>query len=284
MNNTEFREFLARRHDGFWELLATSAGNAASVSKTIAGLQGAAFADGHRGPARTFSLVEQRIDALGAYQPSLIVELAAAWKRPAALGSDPMDEERDLLIAAWASAIRYLAPVAAVTVDELRTGIPAIRDEADVFFGPLELIPTSWSDLVAMFARGYLGWHKLRQLDRVKLNLGSVTPTRLDELLHIEGSGPQGLGCLRVLRGRETSLTADAATWLCSHLEHDAATNPKVASEAGFCIAAEIALCVRPQLRETLTRVAADAISSSGRPAEHARLAYVLLGTGWQTP
>ncbi len=293
METSDFRAFLASRDDGYWELLATAVGAESSVRKTVRGLTGSAFASGCNGPAVRFSLVERRIDALAVYQPRLVAELSASWTKPVSLSDDDMDQERDFLIAAWASATRYLVAEHAVTVQDLRSEVPAIRDEANVYFGAVQDAPSTWDELVRLFAQHEVRHQELRALDRVQLDLGPINHAMLEELLSVGAQSvswrrrvPTSLEFhrLRVLRGREGDLTLDASQFLCDRLWQEATSDQELLTESSFCVAVEVALVVAPDLRARLTKLVADTLSSNGNPEDLSYLSYVLLGSGWKMP
>lgn len=102
-------EYLSRRWDGPWELLATAAGVPESVARTKSALSARSLAATFDGEAVSPTLVEARVEAIAALDPRLLPQLAAQWPQPSTLASDPMDSASDFVVAAWLPALRFLS-------------------------------------------------------------------------------------------------------------------------------------------------------------------------------
>jgi hypothetical protein len=125
------RAALSKRFDGYWELVATAAGHAASTARTEEGLSAKALAQGAIGPAHAPSLVSERVEALAAFSPQALARLAGGWIRPRDMGENPW------WTAAWTSSLRHLK--ALEVIERRQVEAPALSKEiALLWYKPVE--------------------------------------------------------------------------------------------------------------------------------------------------
>ena len=280
MDAETFEHHLRSRGDGYWELLSTAAGAAESISRTTAGLTAATFRAGVGGAGGTPSLVQDRVEALAAYGKQVLIELSRDWPRPRVLSNDSKKGENDLLFGAWRSAFRFLVSQNAITYDDVATDLVGLQEESDICFGIRSPKIDSWDDLVDGVATGRIGYAKLRALDKRELPVPTIDAKCLMDLMTRGRSGAPELKRLRVLRGREDRLAADAVQCVCDTLT-EAARDPAQLSELGVCVAAELAIGHSHEVRFKLMDAVADELRVRGQPRNLAPLIYVLLQRGW---
>jgi hypothetical protein len=104
------------RRDSYWEFIATAAGDPQAVAITVHGLTREELDRGAHGDAIAPSIVRERVEALAAWNPARLAELASRWRKPAECIGDPYHE------AAWSAAERHLSTAKAA---------PAPRDPAE---------------------------------------------------------------------------------------------------------------------------------------------------------
>src|SRR6187399_266649 len=136
MKTDEFEARLRERHDGYWEMLATAAGLAASVEKTARGLHGDVLAEGPGPDTPTLSVTDLRIESLAVSHTKLLVELSRTWIGPNENLRDQLTSGKcDLLIVAWKTAMRHLLSAGAVDHGTLRSNPYIFRDTMEAHFG-----------------------------------------------------------------------------------------------------------------------------------------------------
>lgn len=263
MDHYRFREALASRSDGYFELLATAAGDPEATKRTHEGLTGGALTAGAHGPAVAPSLVAERVEALSVASAGRLGALSEGW---------PAGEDRGPFIdAAWRTALRHLQHLggaAAERAEALRRQ-PSLQAEAVRVWGPAAPPPVlEWEDLGAGPStldryRG-LAWAPLAEASLTAEDLSAVTPL-----------------ALRALRGRTTVLDASARAALrkaCADLPTDPA-------EAALWLETSEDVGVLGDIE--LNQVRDRLILRLGGSAEARNLipvAYVVLRRGWRVP
>lgn len=102
-------DYLLERRGGEWDLLATAAGAPDALRISLEGLSEAALQAHSNGPAISFSIVHERVNAVAAWDKSLLDGLAATWINPELISLDPYDSAADFWMTAWATSMRFLA-------------------------------------------------------------------------------------------------------------------------------------------------------------------------------
>lgn len=273
------RQHLLMRSDGYWELFATALGNVESIAKTVRGLTAESLAEASKGAAVSPSLVEQRVQALAAYDGALVRELTRAWKPMREIRADLFDEGVDFWTVAWSSSLRFLmeAPVGA-EAEELPL---ELRREVDVVFGGSRLV--SVDEGIELARDPSVPYRDLR---RVALRHdGEVSEPMLVRLL--ESNTPTGsqLERLRIFQGSPDILSVAAVAFLEDLLLRTWPRGMELPLVGGFPILIEIIVGrgTESAIVEVVDRLSAG-IDASLRPADWAPFAYLLLGTGWTCP
>jgi len=284
MKPEEFQARLSERYDGYWELLATAVGVAASVERTVRDLRGDVLAEGPGPRTPTLSVTELRIESLAVSHTELLVELSRNWTRPGDISQEQvMSGSFDLLIVAWKTAMRHLLAAGAVTHETLRNNLAVFRSDMDIHFGrPRWSIPGTWPELLAQVAGGHVPSHLLKDIDR---SLIARTPTDEESLKTLLApTTPGGNLCLermRLFRKAEDCLSVAAVDWLTSCLRSAVACRDPVVWTYEFCVATEVVATAT--LREELADCVVGFLQETGDVTRVIPLAYTLLGRGWRT-
>jgi hypothetical protein len=191
---SELQKALAKRCDGYWEMLATAAGMPASVEKSLQRLSAEELSMGFGHPD---CIIMERVEALAAWDPVVLADLSKTWVRPRTDRSLQWTQ-------AWRASLRHLKALNAVAPGEF--DVPELADEFDVLWGEVPEGPLSWSAIFEMMKGQPLSHYWLiRRLARS----GLVGPyPSLAELL----DAPPGM--LRLLRGNVSHLTSEARHYL----------------------------------------------------------------------
>jgi hypothetical protein len=255
------RAALSTREDSYWEMLAAAAGSPAALERVQGGLSRDALDGGSDGAAIAPSIVSERVEALAAWDPARLEVLARSWRAPAEVAEDP------LWLAAWTSALRHLH--ARGGTDRRAFAIPALATEASVLW-PEPRPARSWDEIVRDYGSRFVAYETVRLWATGPLSDAAI---RADQL----SNAP--LALLRVLRGRERLLTADARelwrTWTTDAHKRD---------PLDAAVAIELASKVEPV---ALSHARVE-LTSALRKMTDARaaipLAYVLVSPYWVAP
>jgi hypothetical protein len=275
------REALSARDDGYWELAAASAGAPSALERVRAGLTGEELERGARGDAIAPSVVRERVEAVAACDPRMLIEIAGGWGAPVELG------DRPFFAAAFGAALRHLAAHGAITRSAItrsevagsevagsRVAVdPELEAEVEILW-PLarDIEARRWRDLVDAHRRAaHVPFDRIRALARVPL---------VDRALGVNDVADAPWAMLRALRGREHLLDPSAR----AHLREVASGLSPDADPFDAAVLVEIASRVDPEL----LAIVRDAFVARlpGEPDARAviPLVYVLLGNGWVVP
>ena len=253
------------RDDGYWELLATALGHPEALMRTRQGLNAAEIEKGAMGLALAPSLIRERVEALAAYDPVLLVELSKGWLRPHAIGG------ADWWIAAWEPALRHLAACGAIdahAIDE-----ESLARERNLLWPRVAAEACSWRELLTAVgpAAGGLRGDTLRRLAHCELSnirLGAA---------EVEAAPPP---MLRLLRGR-WELLDESARASISRLARAQLAGDGDPFEAAIVVEAALACATLPL--EWARQALAARLHSAHDPRELIPLFYVLAGN-WRVP
>lgn len=255
-------EQLAKRMDGYWELVATAVGQEVSLDKTLTGLSAKELARGALGKAIAPSVIRARVEALAAYDPALLASLAREWIAPHEIVDDPA------WAAAWSTSLRHIKEVN--RLERADVDVPALAEEVDVlWFEPGQ--PISWYDTARRLAGAEKPWsyNELRKLARCAL----VEPSLSDQdLAHAR------VAMVRLLRGRTSILDSTAHTFIRDLAERTIQGLSSVAP-----LALEVALALTPERRQEFEALLLSRMRTVDDPRPLAPIAYVLLGA-WRVP
>jgi len=114
------------RYDGHWEFLATAAGLDASISKTISGLSAEELDKGAFGLAYAPSIIRERIDALAAWNMSLLSDVVEQWIPPKSIQGNWW------WASAWNASLRYLKQLGTIRREDVE--VPELAHEVDILY------------------------------------------------------------------------------------------------------------------------------------------------------
>ncbi len=195
MGINELRSKLGERHDGSWELLATAVGVPASLERTRDALSLEKISE----DTYFWEFLKFRVQALAAWNPRELVELARTWPAPHG------DLSHKWLLA-WQFSLRHLFALNMVQPDDVTA--PGLALEADIIWGSLPEESISWSSALSRVREQPMLLHGLtRKLSR--LPFVGPYPT-LPELL--ECPPPM----LKLLRGRTSYLDQNVRDFITS--------------------------------------------------------------------
>ncbi len=191
--NERLAKLARRRTDGAWELLATAAGNPVAIENCCEMLT-AAMLDDLSQPGR---MVEGRVEALSAFNPTALASLARKWPKPV--------RSQSLYVhMAWRVGLRHLLPI--MPLHRAEFGVPILLEEASVVWRPESVTPITWRQAFDLIdERPIFNYTLVRELARHPF-IGPY-PTQIE----LEGS-PTGM--LRLLRGHVHQLDTDTRDYL----------------------------------------------------------------------
>lgn len=273
-------EYLSRRCDGPWELLATAAGVPESVSRTKSALSTHSLAATFEGEAISPSLVEARVEAIAAFDPRLLARLAADWPHPSTFTSDPMDAASDFLVSAWLPALRFLSIEKPFDGEPSAWPVRLLNQELSILGAPARP-PISWAEVVEGICSEALRYEDARTMDATE-----VTPDGEHALLR--ALGPENAvehRCIlvRLMRGHchDLSEMTIAGVTLLFRMAMDALpqnpNSPSLASLLGQLLVAAHAI---PSDARGLIERAFDA---GVGPQMLAPVVYPFLASRWQS-
>ncbi len=194
----KLRIALANRYDGYWEFLATAVGLPESLALTIRELSNQSLLNDDGFSNWTTS---ERVEALCAWNPAKLVDIAAGWHRP----EDEMAPKRS---SAWRTAMRYLKAAGAITRNDV--DVSDLRSEVEALWGVAPEAITWGGALDIIRKLPLFNYDMVRRLSRAELKgpFPSVT-----ELLQ------SPVWMLPLLRGRTQCLSHDAKRFLLDTAE-----------------------------------------------------------------
>lgn len=125
------RSLLRHRYDGRWELLATAAGNPDAVARTCDMLSCAVLDDF----VHPDWLIEERVEALSAFDSSVLSSLAQAWPKPVETASP-------LIRWAWRAGLRHLLPILQLKREDF--DVAELAEEVSIVWQEAPGPPISW--------------------------------------------------------------------------------------------------------------------------------------------
>jgi hypothetical protein len=285
---TSLKAVAQSRHDGFWELLATAAGQPASIAKSTGGLSAEALDACFDGPAVSPSIVQARVEAVAALDVGMLVALARAWRRPRELRADLGEVTTDFWASAWCAAMRHLHRQGAITRADVASELYMTEREAAVVFCPEPRPKVRWADVVAQISRGELDYRGARHLDCGGLVESRIGAGDLIPLFEHDRSAVR-LSAFRILRSRTHLIDEGARNLLSQQLwkgwqEPFDLANDKSGELRDLQILTELGVECGLAIVEPVATRMAELLERQASPDLAAPLAYVLLGTGWQSP
>jgi hypothetical protein len=273
------RQRLAPRSHGLWEPLAAVAGDPEARGRVAAGLAADALEQGHNGLAQDPNVVGERVEAVAAWDLQLLARLAAGWRSPRTLPSDPMDSDADYWAVAWARSLRHLEKTERIDAHTARSDSYVVASEARILWGKPEPRYVSWTRLVERLRLGDLFFDEMRMLARVPLEEAAVDESHLRACQEAADASREPLALLRILRGRATVLNGSGRSELRRLLREARSLSPGVAA-----LLLELARELQFQDRYELERPFVEVVVESDSPRRVAPLAYTLLSASWQIP
>ena len=192
------REKLSMRQDGYWGLLAASAGMPSALASLLIRLSTEQLDKATLRSEITPSLVREHVEALAAFDTEQLIELTDSWRPPSEIRGDPFWQ------AAWSTALRHLRKPELLKmvaeVPELAAEVAALAP-ADVHG------VRSWSELAHEYKSRFIPYETVRGWARIPLS---------DRSIGVQQVKPAPLLMLRVLRTREQLLDPAARNQLRS--------------------------------------------------------------------
>jgi len=278
----ELREYMAHRWDGPWELLATAVGVPQSVERTELALGAAEIVGSAPTSSSSPSVLDDRIQALAAFEPRRLVELVGQWRPLESLASgEPSEWEVDLWTFAWIGALRHVPWTVLPEHVPLATPLPIRREIATL--RPNTSV-TSQDELTRRANLPETTYDDLRSMGQPANHQEPITAADLQNLLAPESS--LGLERLRVAIGDRYELSGDAATFVAELLERDWFENDRPSwINGGRLLLMELFSrhCVDESLYRRMAASLVPRVERDG-PREWARVAYLLARTSWTNP
>jgi hypothetical protein len=187
------------RQDGYWELLAASVGTPRALARVLTGLSREQLEQAARSDEITPSLVRERVEALAAFDPRLLADLAGSWRSPAEIRGDPFWQ------AAWGTALRHLRELDLFS--EMATRAPELAAEVAIIGSTPAPEARSWSQLIHKYKSQFIPYDTLRMWANLPLS---------DSAISVRAVEAAPLLLLRILRGREQLLDSAARNHLRS--------------------------------------------------------------------
>jgi hypothetical protein len=284
MTSDDLRSFMRARSDGYWEFLATAAGETRSIVKTLDGLSRTALEDPTTSSASSLSIVEARVQALGALGGDYLTKLALTWPAPSTLHATSGDLGSDFLTVAWLSAVRFLDALA-IEHRESKESMPiGLKVELETVFGAGTSVG-SWDALLELVHAPCATYQQFRGV-----RFQPATPLSRELLVALLGSpspATSALERLRVLTRNRVNPMPSATKFLEDLLRERWFDAPEpFFPRGGILVLMELALRngIDPALRSSLVDELRKKISRGGGPRGWEAFAYLLADTGWQSP
>jgi hypothetical protein len=256
------KEALSRRHDSYWELLATAAGASASTAKTIEGISAREIYKGVQGRAIAPSFIRERIEAISVSNVQILADLARQWIDPQDIHGDPW------WIAAWEASLRHLKGLRLVTQEAVN--VPELSREVHVLWNDPIHQQVSWHTMLHQARLTEIQNFEIRDKSRYQLEERSISGPDVRQ-------APPKL--FRLLRGRANRLDPSARAILASMQETCLNRDP---FEAALII--ELYKELSLGTCENLYYKLADLVPSMTDPRDIIPLVYVLLNDNWKVP
>ena len=294
--NERLATLLRNRYEGRWELLAIAAGNVNAVHKAC-GMLSRSVLDDFVHPDW---MVEERVEALSAFDPTVLASLAEEWPKP-------VETESPFIRHAWRAGLRHLLPIMQLTKEDF--SVPELAEEISVLWSTDPSEPITWEQafrqvdqkpifddiLVRRLARRPLV-DPLPSLDDLLQSPAWMLPLLRGHVHRLESSVRDYLAdCAR--RCLASDLRSGAFVAYSVHFDVATGTSSRSdtvkyiplgrvdlegnATEAPPII--EVCREIDPDLMEDLGNKLADQVPSLRDPRLAAPLAYLLL-TGWNLP
>lgn len=252
---------IPKRHDSYWELLATAAGVEESVEKTLRGLAGREIHQAHEGLAVAPSLIRERVESLAAWNPHALVDVIQDWLPPADIKGNPW------WIAAWETSLRHLKALHAITRSIVN--VPELSEEVDLLWPHSREGRVAWRAVLKEAASPFIPFNHLRRLSLAELEEQSLSKS------DVEGAPPR---LFRLLRGKAFRLDASARAIVASMALGCLDCDPFDAA-----IIVEIDKELSPEDSEHLQMTLAQRMSHVVDPRSLIPLFYVLV-SNWCVP
>ncbi len=277
--NQKLLALMRARTDRNWELLATAAGEASSVRRTLGWL------DCSIPPADRFSnraVVRQRVEALAAFDILELARVASFWPRSDDFPGNLARGRAAVFTDTWGVALRYL-PVS-VQQEVLRGELPrALRQEKVALLNPAPRFE-DWAEVVE-FVQNAASYADLRATDRSTFPTHSPPEYWLDTLLDVPHGGRwSAFQSLRVLRSGVHRLGPGARMYL---LELAKAAWASFSGDSAIqLLFFELAREIDPgaEVLHLAVEQVVESLRHTSDPERFLRTAYVVADTGWMMP
>lgn len=257
----QLRKNLLRRYDGHWEMLATAFGSKEAVSRSVEGLTSVEIDKGAHGQAFAPSIIHERVEAIAARDPKLLIGLSSQWKPVHDIAGDYW------WTAAWTKSLRHLKNLGVVRREDI--DVAELEHEASILWAMASAKAFSWRSVI----NNEDG--KLYTYDFIRRT--SVDSMIEDRLLP-EDIIDAPIVTFRLLRNKTAQLDSRTYPILTQRLYNCIDIDPFGAAIL-IEICDEIGISVREELCLRLLRV----LPEINEPLSIAELCYVLL-TDWRLP
>ena len=279
---------LRGRSDGYWELMATAAGHDESMDRSMRGVSAKALEEGFNGPAVSPSFVQERVDAIAAFDARLLVDICAGWRAPDQVSLDLMNESADFWSAAWTAALRFLKKHGGAPLPGIAPVPRQIHLEQQILWPRSPVAVRSVQDLIAFGVDDAHGYHDYRRVDESVIEVeGALSEALLVQLL--SGSAQPNdsqLERLRILVPRPHLIHEDAQARLRNLLSSRwLALREAPEFRGGLLVLLDLVMVLE---REKELSVIEDHFievrAKSESPRSWAPFGYLLLRRGWHVP
>lgn len=262
------QDILLQRTEGLWEFIATAAGNAEAVEKTLRGLSPQELERGPHGYADSPNIVSERVEALAAYNSRMLAELAQSWIDPHDIGNHSWTDWWRIV---WSTSLRHLKELGMIEREQV--DVPELRQEVDILWYDPQKWLVSWHNLAEeIIPRPLLNYSLIRQKAQCELAESHLSATDLQTVPIV---------MLRLLRGRASRLDASARDWVTT-MGRTCLDQDSIGAQLTFELSIEIA----PEIHEEFNLALLERLTQYEDryyPRKVAPMVYTLLGN-WRSP
>jgi hypothetical protein len=283
MRESEMRQFMARRSDGPWELLATAVDDPHSMRRSRQCLSREEIQQGAAGLAISPAIIDDRIQAVAACGATRVAALVQDWHPAQQLAdANPMAAETDFWTAAWLSALRFLPALPDVDASMIpRLPIP-IRSEIEVLSS--RAVIADVFELMEWLNRT-VTYDELRIAGSSAIIDAALSADIVSQLVRDAG-GAANLERLRAVAG-SVRFERSAIEWMEDAFRTTSVfvSEPQSGPSGGELVLAQ--LVYRNSSNAGLLGKGRDEIVrkiEQDGPRLWARLAYLMVGTQWTCP
>jgi hypothetical protein len=287
----ELTKLLSGRRDGYWEFVATAVGDETSVNRTMAGISREALASNYDGPAVSPSIVDQRVQALIAYDEQKLVSLSRTWKAISEISLDVMDAEADFWTTAWISSLPVLKKHGEIC--EIPQGSiprPLALEFAILFNEKASVVFASWDEAREQLTSEACNYNTIRELDAANVRFRTpIGQAELRELVDPTDCNERHLERLRFFFGRTHLINAEGRIFLETLLDENwvSVQNPDgslTGSRSGIWILLEVVLQLsgRATPPDKIVGALLSRLKLAENPKELLPFVYRLVSPSWR--